>query len=283
MAFEQDLHETIKKLEARIEYLEHSLASKIKDQVSEGLRMLLIGPPGSGKGTQAPNLVSKFGVCHLATGDMLRSQVAQKTKLGLEAKKIMEQGGLVHDEIVIGMIRSEISNNPECQLGFILDGFPRTIPQAEKLDSMLNQRQQQLNHAVELKIDDNLLVSRITGRLVHPASGRSYHKEFSPPKKPMTDDITGEPLIQRADDNADTLKKRLSTYHEQTSPIVGYYQKKGIWAGIDAAQNPKRVWSDILSVLEQGGTKHDTAGIMTKLGIKAHKGADEAKSAVGLK
>lgn len=133
---------------------------------------------------------------------------------------------------------------------FILDGFPRTVVQAQRLDSMLAQKDQKLQHAVELQIDDGLLVSRITGRLVHPASGRSYHKIFNPPKAEMKDDITGEPLIQRSDDNADALKKRLITYHEQTSPVVGYYQKVGIWKGIDASQEPGQVWKSLLGVFD---------------------------------
>lgn len=284
----EDLHSIIEKLEARIATLEKNASSALssatsKKSVSDQLRLILMGPPGAGKGTQAPAIKEKFNVCHLATGDMLRSQVSAKTKLGLEAKKIMESGGLVSDDIVINMIKSEITSNPECQGGFILDGFPRTIPQAEKLDSMLSERNQELNHAVELKIEDSLLVSRITGRLVHPASGRSYHKEFNPPKKPMTDDVTGEPLIQRADDNAETLKKRLSTYHEQTAPIVGYYQKKGIWSGIDAAQDPKKVWVDILKVFEQKNPKHDTSSILAKLGVKVDKAKNAVEHAVGMK
>lgn len=133
---------------------------------------------------------------------------------------------------------------------FILDGFPRTVPQAEGLDAMLKERNQTLQHVVELQIDDALLVERITGRLVHPASGRSYHTTFNPPKKPMTDDITGEPLIQRSDDNADALKKRLVTYHKQTSPVVDYYQKSGIWTGIDASQQPGQVWKKMLAIIE---------------------------------
>ncbi|KAH3902100.1 probable Adenylate kinase 1 [Saccharomycodes ludwigii] len=217
---------------------------------SSALRMVLIGPPGAGKGTQAPNLVNKFGAYHLSTGDMLRSQVSQGTPLGVEAKKIMDQGGLVSDDIMIGMIKQELSTNPTCSTkGFILDGFPRTIPQAEKLDEMLDNLKAPLQKAVELKIDDELLVSRITGRLVHPASGRSYHKIFNPPKKPMTDDVTGEPLIQRSDDTEDALKKRLNSYHKQTEPIVQYYKNKGIWSGIDAAQDPTKVWNDILKCL----------------------------------
>ncbi|SCU85328.1 LADA_0D06898g1_1 [Lachancea dasiensis] len=217
--------------------------------VPESIRMVLIGPPGAGKGTQAPNLKERFCACHLATGDMLRSQVAKKTKLGLEAKKIMDQGGLVSDEIMVNMIKHELSTNPECSSGFILDGFPRTIPQAEKLDQMLVAQNRPLEKAVELKIDDELLVSRITGRLVHPSSGRSYHKVFNPPKVSMKDDVTGEDLVQRSDDNADALKKRLGAYHEQTEPIVSFYKKTGIWSGVDASQPPKTVWSDILKCL----------------------------------
>ncbi|TGZ77723.1 adenylate kinase [Ascodesmis nigricans] len=181
---------------------------------------------------------------------MLRSQVAAKTPLGRAAKKIMDEGGLVSDEIVVGMIQNELENNPECKNGFILDGFPRTVPQADRLDAMLAARGEALQHAVQLQIDDSLLVSRITGRLVHPASGRSYHRIFNPPKEEMKDDVTGEPLIQRSDDNAEALKKRLVTFHQQTAPVVDYYRKKGIWAGIDASQEPGAVWRDLLKVFE---------------------------------
>ncbi|KAM0792475.1 adenylate kinase [Microbotryomycetes sp. NB124-2] len=218
---------------------------------AQTLRMVLMGPPGAGKGTQAPNIRDKFNVCHLATGDMLRDQVKQGTDLGKQAKKIMDQGGLVSDEIMVGMIQQQLDENKECQLGFILDGFPRTVPQAEKLDAMLEKKHQELDTAVQLLVNDNLLVSRITGRLIHPASGRSYHKEFAPPKKDMTDDVTGEPLIQRSDDTADTLRKRLATYHAQTDPVAEYYKKKNIWVGIDAAQSPKTVWQSLLKTFDE--------------------------------
>lgn len=148
---------------------------------------------------------------------------------------------------------------------FILDGFPRTVAQAEKLDDMLNSRKQKLQHAVELQIDDGLLVSRITGRLVHPASGRSYHKIFNPPKDDMKDDVTGEPLVQRSDDNADALKKRLVTYHAQTAPVVGYYQKTGIWKGIDASQEPGQVWKSLLGVFNEDKA---SSSILSKIGLK---------------
>jgi adenylate kinase len=196
---------------------------------------------------------------------MLRSQVAKKTPLGREAKKIMDQGGLVSDDIMIGMIKEELNNNKECQGGFILDGFPRTVPQAQGLDEMLKERKQQLQHAVELKIDDSLLVERITGRLVHPASGRSYHRTFNPPKEYMKDDVTGEPLIQRSDDNADALQKRLATYHKQTTPVVGYYQNTGIWKSLDASQEPGQVWSTMLDIVEKGSSKGHGSTILSRI------------------
>ncbi len=237
---------------AQLENKASSALSSVTGGKPEGVRMILIGPPGAGKGTQAPKILEKFNncVCHLATGDMLREQVSKQTELGKMAKKIMDQGGLVSDEIMVSMIKDQLETNPSCKGGFILDGFPRTTPQAEKLDGMLREKNQKLDHAVELKINDNLLISRITGRLVHPASGRSYHKEFSPPKKPMTDDVTGEPLIQRSDDNAETLKKRLATYHAQTAAVTDYYRKQGIWAPVDASQSPKVVWQSISAIFE---------------------------------
>ncbi|KAJ5364638.1 adenylate kinase [Penicillium cataractarum] len=244
------LKDTIGKLEARVVELESRLTGSKPKSVTEQIRVILMGPPGAGKGTQAPNIKDKYCACHLATGDMLRSQVAKKTELGKAAKKIMDQGGLVSDEIMVNMIKSELDNNTECKNGFILDGFPRTVAQAERLDDMLASRKLPLQHAIELQIDDALLVARITGRLVHPASGRSYHKIFNPPKKDMVDDVTGEPLIQRSDDNAETLTKRLATYHAQTSPVCEYYKKTGIWRGIDASQEPGQVWKSLLGVFK---------------------------------
>ncbi|EAL88461.1 adenylate kinase [Aspergillus fumigatus] len=246
------LKDMIEKLENRVQELEARLGGESKPKsIAEQMRIVLMGPPGAGKGTQAPRLKEKYCVCHLATGDMLRSQVAKKTELGKEAKKIMDQGGLVSDEIMVNMIKNELDTNSECKNGFILDGFPRTVAQAERLDDMLEARNQKLQHAIELQIDDALLVARITGRLVHPASGRSYHKIFNPPKNDMKDDVTGEPLIQRSDDNAETLKKRLSTYHAQTAPVVEYYKKTGIWRGIDASQEPGQVWKSLLGVFQK--------------------------------
>jgi adenylate kinase len=153
---------------------------------------------------------------------------------------------------------------------FILDGFPRTIAQAEKLDGMLDERRQRLMHAIELQIDDELLVSRITGRLIHPASGRTYHKIFNPPKEAMKDDVTGEPLIQRSDDNEQTLRKRLATYHQQTSPVVTYYQNTGIWKPIDASQQPGQVWQSLLKVFnDENGVGGQPSSILNRLGLKS--------------
>ncbi|KAH9926097.1 adenylate kinase 1 [Fomitopsis serialis] len=243
------LKSLVSQLNAKIEALE----AKAKDAVTRStpaqqLRTILMGPPGAGKGTQAPRIRDKFCVCHLATGDMLREQVTQKTKLGVEAKKIMDAGGLVSDDIMVGMIKDQLEHNKACKNGFVLDGFPRTVPQAEKLDTMLKARSEKLDHVVQLVIEDQLLISRITGRLIHPASGRTYHREFSPPKKPMVDDVTGEPLVQRSDDNVEALRKRLTVFHSQTGPVIEYYKQKGLWRPIDAAQAPTLVWENMRKV-----------------------------------
>jgi len=245
------LNEKIKSLEERATKAGTGSAQTKKGTPRPGgLRTILVGPPGAGKGTQAPTIRDKFCVCHLATGDMLRSQVTQKTALGVEAKKIMDAGGLVRDDIMVGMIKNELETE-KCKDGFILDGFPRTVPQAEMLDQMLNKRGEKLNNVVELQIKDDLLISRITGRLIHEKSGRTYHKEFNPPKKPMTDDVTGEPLIQRSDDNVEALRKRLTVFHKQTGPVVDYYKKSGLWEGIDAAQSPGVVWENLRKIFEK--------------------------------
>ena len=151
---------------------------------------------------------------------------------------------------------------------FILDGFPRTVAQAEKLDEMLRAQQKKLQHAIELQIDDSLLVARITGRLIHPASGRSYHKIFNPPREAKKDDVTGEPLIQRSDDNEDALKKRLLTYHQQTAPVVDYYRKTGIWTAIDASKEPGQVWKSILATFD-GKESSRSGGLLTRIGLRS--------------
>ena len=225
-----------------------------KKEEKKGARVVVLGPPGSGKGTQSPKLKEHFCICHLATGDMLRAAVAQRTPVGLQAKEVMDAGKLVSDDIMVGLIRDNLDRE-ECKNGFILDGFPRTVPQAEKLDQMLKEKGKTLDHAIEFSIDDDLLVRRITGRLLHPQSGRTYHEEFNPPKVPMKDNETGEPLIKRSDDNEATLKKRLVAYHTQTQPVVDYYKKQGILSRVNAARNPDEVWCELLDVFKKSNQK----------------------------
>ncbi|GIL72132.1 hypothetical protein Vretimale_456 [Volvox reticuliferus] len=199
-------------------------------------RVILIGPPGCGKGTQSPRIKYEHCLCHLATGDMLRAAVAAKTPLGLEAKKAMDAGALVSDDIVVGLIE-EATQQAECAKGFILDGFPRTVVQAKKLDEMLARRGQAIDKVLDFVVPDALLVERVTGRWVHPGSGRSYHEKFAPPKVTGVDDITGEPLIKRKDDNADTLKARLAAFHSQTTPVIEHYAKKVVALKADRPQD----------------------------------------------
>ncbi len=182
------------------------------------MRIILLGSPGSGKGTQAQFIIEKYEIPQISTGDMLRAAVTAGTPLGIEAKKVMDEGGLVSDEIILGLIKERITLD-DCEKGFLLDGFPRTIAQAEGLKSMAVN----IDEVIEIAVEDSEIIKRMGGRRVHPASGRTYHVEFNKPKQEGIDDITGEALIQRDDDTEQTVKRRLAVYHEQTKPLVAYY------------------------------------------------------------
>jgi adenylate kinase len=195
------------------------------------MRLILLGPPGAGKGTQANFIREKFAIPQISTGDMLRAAVKAGTPLGIAAKRVMDAGQLVSDDIIIGLVKERLKQ-PDCAKGYLFDGFPRTIPQAEAMRAA----QVGLDHVLEIDVPDEEIITRMSGRRVHPASGRSYHVKFNPPKMEGRDDPTGEPLVQRDDDREETVKKRLEVYRAQTRPLVDYYGK---WAASGDPKAPK--------------------------------------------
>jgi len=196
------------------------------------MRLILLGGPGAGKGTQANYIKDKYNIPQISTGDMLRAAVKAGTPLGVEAKKVMDAGGLVSDEIILGLVDERIKED-DCKNGFLFDGFPRTVPQADALKAKV-----EVDGVVEIDVDDAEIIRRMSGRRVHLASGRTYHVTFNPPKVEGKDDETGEDLIQRDDDQEDTVKKRLDIYHEQTEPLINYYST---WANAGEANSPKYI------------------------------------------
>lgn len=182
------------------------------------MRLILLGPPGAGKGTQAAFITQHYNIPQISTGDMLRAAVKAGTPLGLEAKKIMDSGALVSDELIIGLVKDRLQQ-PDCNKGYLFDGFPRTIPQADAL----KHANVALDFVIEFEVPEQEIIERMSGRRVHPASGRSYHLTFNPPKVAEQDDLTGEPLVQREDDKEDTVRHRLTVYQNQTRPLVDYY------------------------------------------------------------
>jgi len=195
------------------------------------MRLILLGAPGAGKGTQASFICQKYGIPQISTGDMLRAAVKAGSPLGLAARKVMESGALVSDEIIIGLVKERIAQ-PDCANGFLFDGFPRTIPQADAMKAA----GVKLDYVLEIDVPFEAIIERMSGRRSHPASGRTYHVKFNPPKVEGKDDVTGEPLIQREDDKEETVKKRLEVYAEQTRPLVEYYSR---WANADPVNAPK--------------------------------------------
>jgi adenylate kinase len=215
---------------------------------SKKYKIVFIGPPASGKGTVAVKTSERYGPEQLSSGDILREFVAKGTEEGKALKAIMDSGKLVPDETICGLISERILKASQAN-GFILDGFPRTVNQARILDEMLAANGLSIQVVIALEVDDEVLLRRCFGRLVHPGSGRTYHAEFKPPKAPMMDDETGEPLIRRSDDNEETLRKRLATYHDQTTPVLEYYEKRGVLRKVNAGETPVRIWSDVEAII----------------------------------
>jgi adenylate kinase len=195
------------------------------------MRLILLGAPGAGKGTQATFIKEKFGIPQISTGDMLRAAVKAGTPLGIEAKKVMDSGGLVSDDIIINLVKERLKES-DCANGYLFDGFPRTIPQAEAM----KEAGVKIDFVLEIDVPHDAIIDRMSGRRTHPASGRTYHIKFNPPKQEGIDDITGEPLVQRDDDKEETVKKRLDVYEKQTRPLVDYYSQ---WAATGDANAPQ--------------------------------------------
>eukprot|EP00351_Strombidinopsis_sp_SopsisLIS2011_P002748 CAMPEP_0116877312 /NCGR_PEP_ID=MMETSP0463-20121206/9094_1 /TAXON_ID=181622 /ORGANISM="Strombidinopsis sp, Strain SopsisLIS2011" /LENGTH=217 /DNA_ID=CAMNT_0004524471 /DNA_START=133 /DNA_END=786 /DNA_ORIENTATION=- len=208
------------------------------------MNVIMIGPPGSGKGTQAPRIKDDLCLCHIATGDLLRDAVSKGTELGKKAGEIINRGDLVPDEVVIGLIKDAMVE-PECERGVLLDGFPRTAVQAAKLDEMFLSKKMNIDKVLEFKVDEEVLVERIEGRRIHTGSGRSYHVKFNPPKVEGKDDVTGEDLIQRKDDTREALERRMVSYHKSTSPILDYYRAKNVLFTLNATAPIKTVSDQI--------------------------------------
>ena len=214
------------------------------------MRIILLGAPGVGKGTQAKFICNRFAIPQISTGDMLRESIRDGSSLGRKVKKVMDQGALVTDDIIIDLVKDRIKKN-DCEKGYLFDGFPRTIPQAEALA----QQNIQIDSVIEIKVEDDQIIARLAGRRVHQTSGRTYHITNNPPKRENLDDVTGEPLIQRDDDKEDTVKQRLEVYRNQTEPLVNFYQKlrkEGVisYRSIDGNKMYEKLSAEILNYLE---------------------------------
>ena len=212
------------------------------------MNLILLGPPGAGKGTQAKMLIDAYGIPQISTGDMLREAVKNQTALGMEAKKFMDSGQLVPDEVVIGLAKDRIAQ-PDCEKGFMLDGFPRTVPQAEALDKVLDGMDKKIDHVISIEVPNSELLGRLTGRRTCKACGQGYHVMFDPPKQEGVCDKCGGELYQRDDDNEETVSNRLKVYESQTEPLIDYYKAKGLLRPIDGVGGMGEILDRIKAVL----------------------------------
>ncbi|EYE87715.1 adenylate kinase [Fervidicella metallireducens AeB] len=212
------------------------------------MKLVLLGPPGAGKGTQAKYIVEKLGIPHISTGDIFRKNIKEQTPLGLKAKEYIDKGQLVPDEVTVGIVEDRIKQE-DCNAGFLLDGFPRTVAQADALDEVLSSMGSALDHVINIKVPTERLVERLTGRRVCPKCGASFHVIFNPPKQDGICDYCSGSLVQRADDSAETVESRLNVYEKQTQPLIEYYQEKGLLRDIDGEQDIDKVFEDICTVI----------------------------------
>lgn len=212
------------------------------------MKIIMLGAPGAGKGTQAKKIAEKYQIPHISTGDIFRANIKGGTELGMKAKSYMDQGGLVPDDITIGMLLNRIRED-DCANGYVLDGFPRTIPQAESLTKALNEMGESMDYAIDVDVPDENIINRMAGRRACLACGATYHIVYNPPKQEGICDVCGEKLVLRDDDKPETVKKRLSVYHEQTQPLIEYYGKAGILVTVDGTKDLNEVFKDIVTVL----------------------------------
>lgn len=212
------------------------------------MKIVMLGAPGAGKGTQAVNIAKEFGIPHISTGDIFRANIKNETELGMKAKSYMDKGALVPDDITIGMLLDRIVDN-DCKNGFVLDGFPRTIPQAESLKAALSLQDTKIDHAVDIEVPDEDITKRMGGRRSCPKCGGTYHIVFNAPKQEGICDNCGTELVQRADDKPETVLERLKTYHEQTQPLIDFYRNEGVLTEVDGTKKPDEVLKDILEAL----------------------------------
>ena len=212
------------------------------------MKIIMLGAPGAGKGTQAKKIAEKYQIPHISTGDIFRSNIKEGTELGMKAKAYMDQGGLVPDELTIGMLMDRIQKD-DCKNGYVLDGFPRTIPQAESLTNALNERNQKIDYAVNVDVPDENIVNRMSGRRACLSCGATYHIVYKPSKVEGICDVCGDKLVLRDDDKPETVKNRLSVYHEQTQPLIEYYSGKGVLKEVDGTQPMDDVFAAIVKIL----------------------------------